>query len=45
MSKEFIDSGGNAHLLIDPDTIVDTDGKRRRLDGFNGFETPKLIKK
>ena len=43
-NKQFTDQHGNSQLLIDSDTIVDTTGKRRRLDGFDGRETAKLFK-
>lgn len=43
MSREFLDQNGNVLTLIDGDTAVNAEGKRFRLDGFNAFETEKVI--
>ena len=42
--NQFVDQFGNEQLLIDPDTIVGRDGKRKRLDGYDGKETSKIVK-
>src|SRR6056300_644699 len=44
MSRQFLDQYGNTLTLIDGDTATNVEGKRFRLDGFDAFETEKMVK-
>jgi len=41
--RSFVTNDGTSRLLIDGDTVTDTTGKRKRIDGMDALEIDKIV--